>query len=228
VFACADPHAAPFTVDEALHGAEDEIADFDLDRYEVVDSRTRVWDVNWKLIMDTFTEPYHIPWLHRETIAPYYLFDQWIYDAYGPHQRFIGVRKSVRDEFDKPDEDDWTLLPHGTIQYLLIPNAVLTHQIDHMELWRLVPLGPARTAVTTSVYSPGAPAAEKARAYFVKNLDVLLGVTNTEDFPAQSRVQQNMESGALPEVVYGKMEPALVGYHAAIDKMLADAGRATS
>ena len=58
----------------------------------------------------------------------------------------------------------------------------------------------------------------------MKNLDVLLGVTNAEDFPAQVRVQRHLASGALPEVVYGKMEPALVHYHNAINKMLADAG----
>ena len=71
--------------------------------------------------------------------------------------------------------DDWDLLPHGTIQYLLVPNAVLVHQIDHLELWRLTPLAPDRTIVRTSIYSPGPPASEKARRYFVKNLDVLLG-----------------------------------------------------
>ncbi len=213
-----------FTVDDALHGAQDELADYGLKNYEHIETRTHEWDFNWKLVMDTFTEPYHIPWLHKDTIAPYYMFDRWIYDAYGPHQRFIGTRKSVMDEFEKSSEDEWDLLPHGTIQYLLIPNAILTHQIDHLELWRLTPVTAGHTTITTSVYAPEPPATEKARAYFVRNLDVLLGVTNTEDFPAQARVQRNLSSGALPEVVYGKMEPALVGYHTAINKLLADAG----
>jgi phenylpropionate dioxygenase-like ring-hydroxylating dioxygenase large terminal subunit len=221
IFASA---AGEFTVDDALHGAQDELADYGLEHYEHVETRTHEWDFNWKLVMDTFTEPYHIPWIHKDTIAPYYMFDRWIYDAYGPHQRFIGTRKSVIDEFEKASDDEWDLLPHGTIQYLLIPNAVLTHQIDHFELWRLTPVTPVHTIITTSVYAPEPPATEKARAYFVKNLDVLLGVTNTEDFPAQARVQRNLSSGALPEVVYGKMEPALVGYHTAINKLLADAG----
>jgi hypothetical protein len=92
--------------------------------------------MNWKLVMDTFTEPYHIHWLHKDSIAPYYLFDRWINDTYGPHPRFIGTKKSVVDEFEKQNEDDWKLLPHGTIQYLLVPNAVLVHQVDHVELWR--------------------------------------------------------------------------------------------
>ena len=224
VFVRLDANAGPFTVDQALCGAQEELADFDLGNYTHIETRSREWRVNWKLVMDTFTEPYHIPWLHKETIAPYYYFDRWILDTYGPHPRFIGTRKSVQEEFEKPSEDDWTLLPHGTIQYLLVPNAILTHQMDHLELWHLVPLAADRTLVVTSVYGPGRDIADKARAYYVKNLDILLNVTGTEDFPAQEKVQRNMLSGALPDVVYGKMEPALVHYHTAINKLLADAG----
>jgi phenylpropionate dioxygenase-like ring-hydroxylating dioxygenase large terminal subunit len=214
----------PFSVDAALHGAQSELADFGLGGYTHVETRTHEWQMNWKLVMDTFTEPYHIPWLHKDSIAPFYLFDRWIHDTFGPHPRFIGTRKSVFDEFAKPSDDEWDLLPHGTIQYLLLPNAVLTHQIDHFELWRLVPLAVDRTRVVTSIYAPPGELTDKARAYFVKNLDLLLGVTNTEDFPAQEGVQRTLASGALREVVYGKMEPALVHYHSAINKLLADAG----
>jgi phenylpropionate dioxygenase-like ring-hydroxylating dioxygenase large terminal subunit len=223
VFARAVAGGEPFGVDEALHGAQEELADYGLASYVPIESRSREWATNWKLIMDTFTEPYHIPWLHKDTIAPYYLFDRWIYDSYGPHPRFIGTRKSVFEEFDKASEDEWSLLPHGTIQYLLVPNAVLTHQIDHFELWRLTPLSPGRTLVTTSIYAPTEPATDQARRYFVRNLEVLLQVTETEDFPMQEQTQANLESAALPEVIYGKMEPALAHYHTAINKALANA-----
>jgi len=223
VFAIADPSAGGFSVDDALHGAADEIADFAIDGYTHVDTREHTWSMNWKLAMDTFTEPYHIPWLHHASIAPYYLFDRWIYDAFGPHQRFIGCRKSILDELDKP-EADWDLLPHATLQYLLVPNAVLTHQIDHLELWRFTPLAADRTLVRTSVYSPSDP--PRPASYYVKNLDVLLGVTNTEDFPMQEQVQRNLASGAVSEVVYGKMEPALAAYHRAIEERMPRGGGA--
>ena len=219
VFAIADSTAGAFTVEDALHGADEEIADFGIADYDLVDTREREWAMNWKLVMDTFSEPYHIPWLHKDSIAPYYLFDRWIHDSYGPHQRFIGCRTSVLEELAKPDEDDWELLPHGTLQYLLVPNAVLVHQMDHLELWRLQPIAPDRTLVRTSVFSP--PDAPRQPGYYVKNLDILLGVTDTEDFPMQEQVQRNLASGAMPELVYGKMEPALVAYHAAVNELLA-------
>jgi phenylpropionate dioxygenase-like ring-hydroxylating dioxygenase large terminal subunit len=222
IFVRAAPAGGSFTVDEALQGAQDEIADYDLGTYVPVESRTTEWAMNWKLVMDTFTEPYHIPWLHKDSIAPYFLFDRWIYDAFGMHPRFIGVRKTVFEEFAKPSEDDWSLLPHATTQYLLVPGAVLVYQIDHVELWRLAPRRVDRTVVTTSLFAPGpAPLSEKAHRYYVKNLDVLLGVTNTEDFPLQERVQRNLASGALTDVVYGKMEPALVHYHQSVNAVLA-------
>jgi phenylpropionate dioxygenase-like ring-hydroxylating dioxygenase large terminal subunit len=213
--------AQPFTVDQALHGAETELSAYGLAGYAPIETRTFEVPINWKLVIDTFTEPYHIPWLHKTTIAPHYYFDRWIYDAYGPHGRFIGVRKSVAAELDKPADEAPRLLPHATTQYLLLPNAVLCHQIDHVELWRLAPLAVDRTRVSTSLFAPAEPKSEKERAYWIKNLDVLLQVTQSEDFPAMARIQRNLASGAVPEVVYGRMEPALVHFHEAVDAALA-------
>ncbi len=216
----ARPSGGDFDVDASLHGAEEELAAYGLADYALIETREQELPINWKLVVDTFTEPYHIPWLHRATIAPHYYFDRWIFDAYGPHGRFVGVRKSIAGELEKPAEER-RLLPHATTQYLLLPNAVLCHQIDHVELWRLTPLAVDRTRVATSVFAPRPPASEKEREYWIKNLDVLLGVTNREDFPAMARVQENLMSGAVPELVYGKMEPALVHFHDAVDAALA-------
>jgi phenylpropionate dioxygenase-like ring-hydroxylating dioxygenase large terminal subunit len=218
VFARAEGGA--FSVDRALEGAEQELAAYDLAKHVHVETRRFEVAFNWKLVIDTFTEPYHIPWLHKATIAPHYYFDRWVFDAYGKHGRFIGVRKSVAAELEKP-EAERRLLPHGTTQYLLMPNAVLCHQIDHVELWRVTPLAVDRTAIATSVFAPREPSSERERAYWVKNLDVLLAVTNSEDFPAMQRIQENLASGAVPEVVYGKMEPALVHFHESVNALLA-------
>ena len=213
-----------FTVDAALHGAEEELAGYGLASHHAIETRIQELPFNWKLVVDTFTEPYHIPFLHKATIAPDYLSDQWIYDLYGPHARFVGLRRSVLAELAKANEAERRLLPHATTEYLLLPNAVLVHQIDHVELWRLTPLAVDRTRVATSLFAPRAPDSEKARAYYVKNLDLLLDVTNSEDFPAMARIQANLASGAVPEVVYGRMEPVLAHFHAAVDEALAKAG----
>ena len=220
IFACAE-RGASLRVDDALQGAQEELAAYGLAAYCHIETRTQEVAFNWKLVIDTFTEPYHIPWLHKSSIAAHYFFDRWVFDAYGSHGRFIGVRKSVAVELEKAPGEERRLLPHATTQYLLLPNAVLCHQIDHVELWRVTPLAVDRTRVATSVFAPRAPESEKQRAYWVKNLDLLLDVTNAEDFPAMTRIQQNLASGAAPEVVYGKMEPALVHFHESVNAALA-------
>jgi phenylpropionate dioxygenase-like ring-hydroxylating dioxygenase large terminal subunit len=213
----------PIDVDQYLHGAQDDLGAFELQNAVHIESRSSVWKANWKLILDTFTESYHIRTLHRDSIAPYFTSGCTIFEAFGPHLVNIGFRKSLFDEFDKPPAEQ-RLKPHGTIQYFLMPNAMLCYQVDHLELWRLEPIDVGTTRVTTSVYAETGPVSDSGRRYLAKNLDILLQVTGTEDFPLCERVHATLASGALPQVVYGRIEPALVHFHHAVDQAVASGG----
>jgi len=211
------------TADSALCGAQDEIKDYGLEDYVLIEARENTWNVNWKLVLDTFTESYHIRALHKNSIAATYSTDVSLCNAFGPHPQMIGLLKTVFDEIKKPSEDDWRFLPHTTTQYIFMPSGLITYQRDHIELWRVTPLGVGRTLVRTSLYAPEAPATDKTRAYWKKNLDLLLKVTETEDFPLMEQIQANLASGAIPELIYGRNEPALIHLHASINAALAAA-----
>ena len=143
-----------------------------------------------------------------------------LFDGYGPHPRTIGLRKDVVDQFATKPRDEWRLLPFSTTQYFLVPNGLLVYQLDHVEVWRVTPLDVGSCRVSTSIFAPTAPTSEKALNYWKRNLDILLDVTGKEDFPLQEQVQANLASGALPEVVYGRIEPALVHLHASINAIV--------
>ncbi len=211
----------PIDVDETLGGAEDDLGSFGLDRYTHIETRTNTWDMNWKLILDTFTESYHIRWLHKNTLAGTFNSDCTIYEGFGRNFLSVGLRADVLDETAKP-QDEWSLIPYGTIQYFLVPNALVVHQLDHIEVWRLEPLAVNKVRTHTSLFAPEPPATEKAQRYWTKNLDLLLQVTGTEDFPTMERIQANMASGAVPEVVYGRIEPPLIHFHTALNQALAE------
>jgi nitrite reductase/ring-hydroxylating ferredoxin subunit len=213
----------PIDVDEYLGGAEDDLGAFGLDDYVHIETRVNEWEMNWKLFFDTFSESYHIRTLHRDSIAPAFNSDCVISDVFGRNVLSVGLRANVRDEFDKP-ESEWSLLPYGTIQYFLVPNALVVHQLDHLEVWIVEPLSVGRTRTTTSVYAPEPPATEKARSYFVRNLELLLDVTGGEDFALMAEIQTSLESGALPELVYGRVEPPLVYFHDQIDRAIGVGG----
>ena len=138
----------------------------------------------------------------------------------GPHPRAIGLRSTVVAQLTEKPKDQWALLPHATAQYFLVPNGLVAYQLDHVEVWRVTPVDVGTTKIATSIYAPEAPKSEKAVGYWKKNLDLLLKVTETEDFPAMVQIQANLASGALPEVVYGRIEPALAHLHASINAAL--------
>jgi phenylpropionate dioxygenase-like ring-hydroxylating dioxygenase large terminal subunit len=209
----------PLDVDQALAGAQMELADYDLGAYHLFETRTNEWALNWKLILDTFLESYHIRTLHRTSIWPEYLANTAIFDAFGPHPRNIGLLRSVLGEFEKP-EAERRLLPHATTQYILVPSGLLTYQRNHIQLWRVTPLAVDRTRVATSIFTAEKAESDKSKAYWSRNLDVLLDVTGREDFPLMEQIQRNLSSGAMPEIVFGKLEPGLIHFHAAVAKAI--------
>ena len=213
---------APIDVDTILAGAQDDLGAFGLDSYTHIESRTTTWKMNWKFILDTFCESYHIRWLHRDSIAPAFLSDSTIFEPMGTNMLSVGLRKSVVEEFAKP-QHEWSLLPHGTIEYFLVPSGLIVHQLDHFETWRIEPIDVRTTRVVTSVFSAEAPKSDRAHAYFVKNLDLLLEVTGREDFPLMESIQANLDSGAVGEVVYGRIEYPLVHFHESVNALLASA-----
>jgi phenylpropionate dioxygenase-like ring-hydroxylating dioxygenase large terminal subunit len=206
----------PIDVDAHLSGAEVDLASFGLEHYTHIETREHTWPFNWKLVLDTFTESYHIRTLHKRTLAPTFDSNALIYEPHGAHILGIGLRKDVVDEVRKP-KDDWNLLPYSTIQYFILPGALVVHQIDHIEVWRLQPVDVRTTTTLTSIYAPTPPHSERSRSYFVKNLDLLLQVTSNEDFALMAKIQRHLDAGVLPNVVYGRNEPVLAHLHRSID-----------
>ena len=212
----------PIDIDDVLGGAQDDLGAFGLDGYTHLETRSSVWKMNWKLVVDTFCESYHVRWLHRETIAPSFLSDVALCERFGRNVTSLGLRNDVSQEFPKTAAEK-SLLPYGTMQYMLVPSGLVVHQVDHLETWRFEPIDARTTRTVTSIFSPSPPATEKTRRYFIKNLDLLLQVVGAEDFPLMEQIQMNLESGALPEVVFGRVEPALVAFHQSVNNLLGGA-----
>ncbi|MEM7274986.1 MAG: aromatic ring-hydroxylating dioxygenase subunit alpha [Actinomycetota bacterium] len=226
IFVRVDPPvgAPALDIDEILAGTRDDFLDFDMVGQTLVERRTRTWDLNWKLILDTFMESYHIRTLHRDTIAPYFNSDSMVYEPFGHHMTATAFRRDILNELDKPPAER-RLLPRATVQYFLLPNGLLSHQIDHWEVWRIEPVSIDSTRTVTSIYAttPGGPQPDVddgVRAHLSKNLQILMSVVGTEDFPMMEQIQANLRSGALPEVVHGRNEPALAHFHRSIQAML--------
>src|SRR5262249_14491253 len=69
IFVASTP-GATFDVDALLGGAERDLASYRLDTYHHYETRVLRQKLNWKIVVDTFLETYHLQFLHTNTVSP--------------------------------------------------------------------------------------------------------------------------------------------------------------
>ncbi len=221
VFVSLEHDPATFDASAWLGGAASELASFGLERYHRTEVRTSDRAMNWKLMFDTFGEVYHVEHLHRNTIHPLIQSNNCAFDTWGPHARLGIARWAMNGQIDRPREER-ELLSAATVLYYLLPNTLLIQQVDHVELYQIFPDGPGRSSAVISLYAPEKPATDKAREYWKRNLDLLVKVTETEDFVMCEQIQRSFASGAQEAIQFGRNEPALIHFHSTLDRLLAE------
>jgi len=202
-------------------GLEADLEALQLDAHQHFDTHVEEWACNWKLLLDTFLESYHVFSLHRESVHPWYLSYPMLYDGFGPNLRFPVPKRSLLDLAHEA-ESDWQLLDHATLQWWIAPNALLTTTRYSSLLWRFEPLDTDRTRVTTSLYAKRAGDHESRNDRLAEEFALQLRVTAQEDFPQQVKVQGSLASGALPNAVMGRHEGAVIHFHETLAGLLAD------
>ncbi|MEZ5558079.1 MAG: aromatic ring-hydroxylating dioxygenase subunit alpha [Pseudomonadales bacterium] len=204
--------------DRPLHGAEAELGPLDLARYRLFAATAFTRRFNWKLAVDTFCEAYHVPALHRDTLRPMIHGDYALFNAFGPHGRMVATRRSIV-ELDLRDRSDWSLLPHATILWFLVPNTVLIYQQDHVQLYQSRPGATVDEAhLSVALYVPRA--STRSDEHWQRNFDLLVEVTDREDFATVAGVQRGFAAAAQDHLVFGRNEPGLQHFHAALQGLL--------
>jgi hypothetical protein len=84
------------------------------------------------------------------------------------------------------------------------------------------PIAPGRTIVTGATLIPEAPASERARAHWDKNVQIFWN-TLAEDFALMESKQSTLGAGANMELVFGRFEHSAAWFHEAVDAGLAGA-----
>ncbi|MCC7633976.1 aromatic ring-hydroxylating oxygenase subunit alpha [Stenotrophomonas rhizophila] len=207
-----------------LHGLEEELDAYRLQDFFHYQSRRLQRRMNWKMVIDTFLESAHFPFLHRDSIASLFIHSLGIFDAFGDHCRMVYPRKTI-DTLRGTDPRHWDLLRHSIIIYLLFPNTLLIWQLDHVEIWRTFPdpVGdPAQCVAEVSMYIPQQADSDKARAHWDANMRMLIRAVDEEDFPVAEAVQRGLRSGAQPHLTFGCHEPGLIHFHQRLQRAMVE------
>lgn len=211
-------------INRFLHGLDDELASYQPGHYHLYKNRELQLQMNWKLAIDTFLEPYHFPVLHRKTVDAVFFPNLCLFDAFGPHLREVLARRSITHQREQP-RSEWNLVSHSAIVYVLFPNTVVVVQIDHLEIWRAFPdpadpTDPNRCRMLLDFYIPEPAASEKAVRHWEANLDLTVRTVLEEDFPAATGAQRGFRAAGAPELIFGRNEPALAHFESTVARHL--------
>jgi phenylpropionate dioxygenase-like ring-hydroxylating dioxygenase large terminal subunit len=212
-----------FDIDPWLGGLGAELASFGFDTWAFYDRRVIPEAMNWKLLVDTFHEGYHIGFLHRESLKTILHGNIADFEAFGRNHRLTFPRKKLERLKSEPEES-WNLIWNTTLIYCLFPNTILMVQGDHVELSRIFPRDERvdRAVMELAFYVPRAPVTCDERIHWDKNMQLVLEVVTGEDFPAGRSIQIGLTSGAQRHTVYGRNEPAMIHYHRSMRSVLGD------
>jgi phenylpropionate dioxygenase-like ring-hydroxylating dioxygenase large terminal subunit len=213
--------AESFDIDPYLAGLGPELASWGLGSWSLYDKRVVPESMNWKILVDTFHEGYHIGFLHRDSLKEVLHGNVTDFEAFGPNHRLVMPRKKLERLKSEP-EQNWDLMWNTTLIYALFPNTLLVLQGDHVELVRIFPREGRvdRAVMDLALYVPKAPTSEEERTHWDKNMQLVLDVVTGEDFPAGRTIQIGLTSGAQTQLVYGRNEPAMIHYHRSLRSAL--------
>jgi phenylpropionate dioxygenase-like ring-hydroxylating dioxygenase large terminal subunit len=213
--------ATAFDIDPWLGGLGPELTSYRIDTYHHYDRRLVPENANWKILVDTFLEGYHIGFLHKDSLGSILYGNISDFEAFGNNARVILPRKKLARLREQP-EAEWSLMRNTAIVYLMFPNTLIVPQGDHIEIQRIFPVDGRtdRAVMETGFYVPKRPTTEEEKLHWEKNFDLLVKVVSNEDFPTGRSMQIGFGSGAQTHIVYGQVEPGMIHYHQGLRRAL--------
>ena len=209
-------------IEDHLRGLAPEIASYGFQSYHHYETRTIEQNINWKIAIDTFLEPYHFAFLHKYTVGPIFIPNLCLFHPFGHNLRETLARRSIESLRDEP-ESKWDLVKHTAIVYVLFPNTVFVMQADHAETWRVYPKDGRtdRCVMLLDFFIPEPASTDQARRHWERNMDLTIRTVIEEDFATGEGIQRGFLSGAQDHVTFGRNEPALAHYEKAVAAALA-------
>ncbi len=224
IWVCPTP-GKEFDIDAQLGGLDKGLV-ADLQAYKFEDYHPYTQQrlhckMNWKLMLDTFLEPYHFAPLHPTTVGPLLYHNLCLLDTFDQNLREAVIRKSIEKQRDQP-KDTWDIVPDSALVYILFPNAGLVMQRDHVELWRSYPVDgkPDECIVQMDYYIPEPAETQSAKDHWDRNMDLAVRTVLEEDIPGVEGIQAGLSSGANTHSIFGRNEPALIHFQREIARAI--------
>ncbi|MBO4204803.1 Rieske 2Fe-2S domain-containing protein [Micromonospora echinofusca] len=199
----------------------DDLVEFDIEKLVRYRKTKVVKNANWKLLIKTYLEGYHVPYLHRTTLSKAFRKGVLAHFEDGPHIRMSAARSNI-DEILETDPESWRILDYASVYYVLFPNTFFIMHPDYVSINIFYPLAPDRTIWTHEMlYRKDDFPGEEGEAALAKRFDFTNDVVfDGEDFAVAEDVQENLRYGANDFHTLGLAEGLLAMFQQSIDDRL--------
>jgi nitrite reductase/ring-hydroxylating ferredoxin subunit len=175
-------------------------------------------EANWKLLMDTMLDKYHVLRLHQNTLARFFDDTPEISDMIGPHVRAASGRKNF--SADDIHDDFEVVRERGVFGYAIYPQGAIVVSPRYVSLCVMRPISVGCTDVDYVMLITDPPADALAEQKLEKSWDLMNIGFGKEDFWAAELGQKGLSTGSLTEVSLGGLEIRIKMFHDAINARL--------
>lgn len=173
---------------------------------------------NWKLVMDTMLDKYHVLRLHRNTLAKFFDDAAEVSDLIGPHVRAVSGRSAFR--LDAIGEDFESTRSTSVLGYTLFPNGMIVTSPLYVSFMVIRPIDVGHCAVDYFMLVTPAVAAGGYEDKLRKSFELMDVAFGKEDFWAAELGQRGLSAGTLPALELGGLERRIKLFHDALDATL--------
>jgi len=211
------------TIDLAsyLGAIGDDIEHFEIDKLVSYRKSIVTKKANWKLLLKTYLEGYHVPFLHRNTISKVFKKGVIAHFEHGPHIRLAAARANILDAL-KVDSESWQILDYASVYYTLFPNTFFIMHPDYVSINAFYPEAPDRTIWTHEMlYRESDFEGARGEAALAKRFEYTNDVVfDLEDFAVAEDVQVGLRCGANEFHTLGLEEGLLAIFQKSIDRRI--------
>ena len=176
-------------------------------------------DANWKLVMDSMLDAYHVTRLHKDSLAQFSTDSENQIDRIGPHIRNAAHRGNFERSLISRSHDEmrWIMV----FSYIGFPNGIIVVSPGYISVGVVRPVAVDRTEVDYYMLAPQAPETEKQENRLRRSMELMSRVFGEEDYWAASMCHKGIASGLLDEVHVGGMELQIRMFQEAVSERLA-------
>jgi len=228
-------HGVVFTAlrpGESLH-LDTWLGDFDaeLERLDL-DSRNVAWTntlpgPNWKLCADGYTENYHFPFLHPDTISVNNLPNVMAHDSWDQFQRIFMPRRSIT-ELRKTAEAETAaqIASHWATVHYLFPNTMLSSSWgDWTFVSQIWPGDGPDSSMTRQIMLTTQPLdSPEVKAMAAHQREAFYAIINGDDYTVGRGIQAGIAGRGNTHFSFGRNEIGAQHFHRWIEKLTAEKG----